>query len=67
MIHQQKTRDTMRELTAQGYTIIEGNNPYLPRRKKYAGYDIVRIAQTNSRYHGKSINTVFAIRVRRAL
>jgi len=58
----QKTEDKITELEDQGYKIIDGNNPFLNKHKKYAGFECIRIAQTNSRRHGKSINTVWAVR-----
>ena len=45
-----------------GYEIIIGNNPLLPYAKKWSGYECVRLCGTNSRYHGWSIRTVFAVR-----
>ena len=44
------------------YSIICGNAPYLNKTKKWANYECVRIAQTNSRRHGYSISTVWAVR-----
>ncbi len=62
MKHQQKTIDLMDKLEELGFKIIEGNNPFLSKHKKYADFECIRIAQTNSRKHGKSINTVWAIK-----
>ena len=32
------------------------------KAKKWAGFDTVRVAQTNSRFHGKSIQTLWAVK-----
>lgn len=62
MKHTEKTLEKVAFYQAQGYAIIEGNNHRLPTRKKYRDYEIVRIARTNSRYHGHCINTIWAVK-----
>ncbi|GIV82183.1 MAG: hypothetical protein KatS3mg051_1537 [Anaerolineae bacterium] len=57
-----KTVRLAEELAATGYTIIVGNDPFLAARPKWAEYDCIRIAQTNSRLHGYSIRTVWAVK-----
>ena len=49
------------ELSERGYFFISGNNPRLGDTKKWAAYYPVRVAQTNSRIHGKSIQTLWAV------
>ena len=62
MRHQKSTIARIEKYASQGYQIIEGNNWRLNRAKKYAKHHCIRLAQTNSRLHGKSINTVWAVR-----
>lgn len=62
MTHRKKTLAKIEQYTAAGYTIIEGNNWRLDRAKKYRQYDCVRLAQTNSMVHGRSVNTVWAVK-----
>ena len=62
MRHTMATYKKIQQYIDDGYEIIEGNNPMLFTRKKYQGYHVVRLAQTNSRIHGKSINTIWAIK-----
>jgi hypothetical protein len=45
-----------------GFGFIAGNNYRLSRAKKWEKYNCVRIAQTNSRHHGKSIATMWAVK-----
>ena len=52
----------MKEHEAQGFAIIEGNNPDLPYAKKWKGHECVRLARTNSKRHGWCIRTVWAVR-----
>ena len=57
-----KTIAKIADHEARGYTIIYGNAPYLNRSAKWSGHECVRLAQTNSRSHGRSISTVWAVR-----
>lgn len=49
---------------AAGYEIIEGNAPFLNKSAKWARHECVRLAQTNSRRHGRSVSTVWAVKPR---
>jgi len=57
-----KTLSLIEEYESMGYEIIIGNNPRLPDSKKWSEYECVRLCLTNSRYHGWSIRTVWAVR-----
>ena len=57
-----KTLSLIDSYSSMGYEIIIGNNPRLPDAKKWSGYECVSLCRTNSRYHGWSIRTVFAVR-----
>ena len=62
MTYSKNTIAKMTDYQSRGYSIICGNAPYLNKTKKWANYECVRIAQTNSRRHGYSISTVWAVR-----
>lgn len=57
-----KTKSLIEEYESMGYEIIIGNNPRLPEAKKWADYECVRLCLTNSKYHGYSVHTVWAVR-----
>jgi hypothetical protein len=50
------------ELSEREYFFIPGNNPQLGDTKKWTGYSPIRVAQTNSRIHGMSTQTLWAVR-----
>ena len=52
----------MQKLSDAGYSFIAGNNYKLNKTKKWSGFDCIRVAQTNSRTHGKSIATMWAVK-----
>ncbi len=52
----------MSEYEAAGYTVLDGNDWRLSQRKKWANFECVKLAQTNSRRHGKCVSTVWAVR-----
>jgi len=56
------TASEIERLSADGYRIIVGNNPFLDRAKKYAGMSVVRISHVNSRFHGRCIRTIWAVK-----
>ena len=59
MTHQQKTIDKINEHLANGAEIVENKNARYTGKR--AGYTrVVKLAQTNSRYHGWPINVVWA-------
>jgi len=58
----QQTRDRIARYRACGWDIIEGNNPRLPKTKRWSGYECVRLCLTNSKRHGWPIRTVWAVR-----
>lgn len=49
-------------LARQGFRFIPGNNPRLGNTNKWRYNSPIRIAQTNSRYHGMSVQTLWAVR-----
>ena len=57
-----QTIEKMRAAEEAGFQIIIGNNPFLDKRKKYAGFECIRLAQTNDRQSGFCKRTVWAIR-----
>ena len=59
-----KTKSRIDMYSSMGYEIIIGNNPRLPDAKKWADYECVRLCLTNSKYHGYSVHTVWAVRKR---
>jgi len=58
-----RTKALIKEYGAGGYEIVIGNDWQLSRRPKWAGYECVRLCQTNSKRHGRCIYTVWAVRV----
>jgi len=46
----------------KGFTIIIGCNPHLDKTKKWAGHDCIRLCLTNSKRHGWTIRTVWAVK-----
>lgn len=59
---QDSTAAQIEKLSAQGYKIIVGNNPYLDKAQKYNGRECIRISQVNSRVHGKCLRTIWAVK-----
>jgi len=57
-----KTKRLIDQYKSMGYEIIIGNNPRLPDAKCWQDYECVRLCLTNSKYHGWSIRTVWAVR-----
>ena len=57
-----KTKSRIDMYRSMGYEIIIGNNPRLPDAKCWQDYECVRLCQTNSKHHGWSIRTVWAVR-----
>ena len=57
-----KTKSRIDMYSSMGYEIIIGNNPRLPEAKKWSDYECVRLCQTNSKHHGYSVHTVWAVR-----
>jgi hypothetical protein len=55
-----QTLDLVEKYEGLGYEIHVGNNPRMDLTKKWADHDLVRIARTNSRYHGNCVRTVWA-------
>lgn len=50
------------ELEKQGYRFIPGNNPLMNRTKKWSGFDVIRVAQTNHRRSGLCKQTLWAVK-----
>jgi hypothetical protein len=59
-----KTKARIKAYEDLGYEIIIGNNPLLASRKKWQGHHCVRICKTNSKAHGWSLYTVWAVKRR---
>jgi len=60
-------KETLEKITAYealGYEVIVGNDWRLGQRPKYRDFDCVKLAQTNHRQHGKSVRTVWAIKLK---
>ncbi len=57
-----ETLRKMAQAEAEGFELIVGNDPYLDTAAKWNGFEVRKIAQTNSRYHGHSVRTVWAVR-----
>ena len=62
MAYSKATQEKIANFSAQGFAIIEGNNPSLNKSKKYKGREVVRLCQTNSTTHGYSLYTVWAVK-----
>jgi hypothetical protein len=59
------TAETFRkcdELSEQGFFFIPGNNYRLGETEKWKKYSPIRVAQTNSRFHSRCIQTLWAVR-----
>lgn len=52
----------MEKLEKEGYRFVPGNNRNLNKTKKWSQFDCIRVALTNSRNHGKSIATMWAVK-----
>lgn len=55
-----QTERLIEQYAKDGYEIHVGNNPRMDQAPKWQGHHLVRLAQTNSRYHGRSVRTVWA-------
>jgi len=58
------TIEKMNTARAEGFTVIVGNDWRLGQRPKYANCDVRKIAQTNDKHHGKSVRTIWAVRLK---
>ena len=58
----QATIDHIAAYLDEGWTVLIGNYPFLGSAAKYRGKQVRQLTYTNSRYHGKSVRTVWAIR-----
>ena len=56
------TAAQIEQLSADGYRILVGNNPMMDKAKKWQGHKLVRISLVNSRFHGKSIRTIWGVK-----
>jgi hypothetical protein len=57
-----ETAALIESMSAQGYEIIVGNNPFLNRAKKYAGRECIRISQVNGRQQAICVRTIWAVK-----
>ncbi len=62
MQYSKKTLNKIDFYKKLGFTIIEGNNPMMRNSKKWNNFELIRICQTNSKYHGFSLYTVWAVK-----
>ena len=62
MSYSKNTIRKMESYRKKGFEIIEGNNPMMHLRTKWSGFELVNLCQTNSKTHGYSLYTVWAIR-----
>lgn len=60
--HLKQTRERCEALAARGYLFVAGNHPKLAKSKRWSTYDVVRVAICNSRDHGFSLKTIWAVR-----
>jgi len=58
----QRTLTLIEERIAMGFDVIIGNDWKLHTRKRWANYTCVLLARTNSRRHGKTVRTVWAVK-----
>ena len=65
-IFAKKTLDKVRDLEGT-HAFIAGNNPGLGTTRKWAMNSPIRLAQTNSRIHGHSIQTLWAVEISQPL
>ena len=56
------TEKRVNYLAKYGFRFVPGNNPNLGYTAKWREYYPIRVAQTNSRVHGYSIQTLWAVR-----
>jgi len=59
---QDQTAARIESLSAQGYEIIVGNNPFLNKSRKYSGRKCVRISQVNGRKRAICLRTIWAVK-----
>ena len=57
-----KTKRLIEKFEADGYQIIIGNNPNLPKTSKYRLHECHRLCLTNAKTHGWTVRTVWAVR-----
>lgn len=55
------TAAKIKKHVSAGDDIYIGNNPFMDKAKKWEWFHLTRLAQTNSRYHGRSIRTIWAV------
>ena len=56
------TKKRVNYLAKYGFRFVPGNNPGLGKTAKWREYYPIRVAQTNSRIHGFSTQTLWAVR-----
>jgi hypothetical protein len=57
----EQTFQTCYRLANNGYQILIGNAPHLDESAKYSGKNVIRVSKVNSRYHGNTIRTIWAV------
>ena len=57
-----QTIERMDTLESRGYRFVAGNNWRLGKNKKWENYICIKVAQTNSKSHGKCIATMWAVK-----
>jgi len=56
------TTEKINQFRRDGWSIVIGNDWQKDRRPKWKNHELVRIAQTNSKKHGKPLRVVWAMR-----
>lgn len=57
---QDSTADKIASAVSDGFQIHIGNNPNMDSAAKWSGCQVKRLSLVNSRYHGKTIRTIWA-------
>ena len=60
--HLPQTRERVLELSERGFLFFAGNNPHMVNAEKWSLCELIRVAQVNSKTHGYSIKTLWAVR-----
>jgi len=60
--HLPQTKERVGHLDGLGYMFVVGNNPMLDQTKRWSQFELIRVARTNSKKHGYSTKTIWAVR-----
>ena len=62
MAYSKNTIKKIEKYQNEGFKIIHGNNPKMDKTLKWSDYNLIKICQTNSKFHGWSLYTVWALK-----